>query len=76
MKIVKNLPQGGFRCQRTVTTPYTTEVLYNMPWDLVGVARLVRLSTGFVNLTVDDIICKAAVCTHVIVSIPWDVTYG
>ncbi len=76
LQVQENLPDRMIRCRKILTDRYTPDVVRNLPFDLIGVAKWRQLGAQEVIISADEISAKAVRVENVLVTLPFDCLYS
>ncbi len=76
LKVIENLPNRRIRCRKILTDRYTPDVIRNLPFDLLGVAKWRQLGAQEVVISADEITAKVVKVEQVLVTLPFDCLYS
>ncbi len=76
LRITRRMDDGRLMCQRLETRRYIPDVVRNLPFDLVGIERLMRATPERIRISAEEILAKAVQVENYIVTLPFDSLYG
>ncbi len=76
LRIIRRMDDGRLVSQKLITQPYRPDVVRNLPFDLVGVAKLSLAGPEVIHVRPDEILSKAVQVENYIVTLPFDCLYG
>ncbi len=76
LRIEENLPDRMIRCRKILVDRYTPDVVRNLPFDKIGVAKWRQLGAQEVVISANEIKAKVVKVEQVLVTLPFDCLYS